>query len=349
MNVVGVPNQGTHNLSSLISNNVQGWNLVGNPFASSISWASVYAASGGAASGLYDYVEMYDYTIGDWNGYTSGSGIEIGSSQGFWVYGLPGATTLTLIIPESAKTTTSNSTIKTMAATPGFILKISGKGSPFSHTFHLKADADASDEFDNKDIPFHRSPNRATPQLYSTSGNRKINTNVFSGLSDNFDLELQAGVSYNGRFRLDAAGLDQLQEYTCIRLEDRLSNSFTDLRSQPYYEFDMNAGDNPSRFVLHLSKTTDHCASSMASAEELESNAEVLSTPGGNRINFSFSEAVPVTIEVVNVLGQQLVEPKQVIAAYSSEDIVLPEGYTGLYFIRIISEQEVIVKELFRK
>ncbi|MCX6296870.1 MAG: hypothetical protein NTX97_12570, partial [Bacteroidetes bacterium] len=144
MDAIGVPNQGNKNLSSLISNNVQGWNLVGNPFASNVSWASIYAASGSAASGLYDYIEMYDYTIADWHGYTSASAIEIGSAQGFWVYGLPGATSLTLIIPESSKTTTSNSTIKTASLLEDyFTLKMSNEEGNLAHTFKIAANSNS--------------------------------------------------------------------------------------------------------------------------------------------------------------------------------------------------------------
>nr|MDQ3047723.1 T9SS type A sorting domain-containing protein [Bacteroidota bacterium] len=352
MNTIGIPNQGNQNLSSLISNNAQGWNLVGNPFASSISWASVYSASGGAASGLYDFIEMYDYTIGDWNGYTSADAIEIGSGQGFWVYGLPGATTLTLLIPESSKTTASNSTIKApINSSRWFNMTISSSQNSFRHTFHVNASPDASDNFDATDLTFRSSPNKATPAVYAEVEGRKLNLNSFNSFSESYTMPLTLKVNAANTYTFSFLGLDQLEEYKCIRLEDKLTNSWIDLRSTEQYEFHTALLFDKNRFVLHLKKDKD-CEkqeSSAGVALTKEEHVSVFPLAGGNQINFSYSGLTAVTVSLVDLLGQDLVGSKNLMVETNSEMIMLPPDFHGIYFVKVVSEKGTVVKKFFRK
>ncbi|MFL5763716.1 MAG: T9SS type A sorting domain-containing protein [Bacteroidia bacterium] len=348
LNLTGIPAQGTRNLSAFISNNAQGWNLVGNPFASSISWASVYAASGAASSGLYDYIEMYDYTIADWNGYTSADGIEIGSGQGFWVYGLPGATGLTLIIPESSKTSSSNSSIKTMTNGQYLSLQLSGDQHSFAHTFRVRVLPDALNGIDALDIPFRKSPNLATPQLYSVVEGRKINTNSFNGSDDNYTIPLESKATYSGHYSLDVSGVRNISRYACISLEDKFLGKTIDLTAVSRYEFDMDTADRADRFALHFSKTGDCKATQAQQNAEGNQFVEVLPSAAGSHINFSFNESTPVTVEVMNTLGQSIVPELETTAGYSSQEIRLPDDYSGLYIVRITSAKGVVVKKLYR-
>lgn len=352
INAIGVPNQGNQNLSSLISNNVQGWNLVGNPFASSVSWASIYAASGGAASGLYDFIEMYDYTIGDWNGYTSADGIEIGSGQGFWVYGLPGASSLTLLVPESSKTTSSNSSIKAPAKTqPYFTLKIGSQANNFSHLFKVDAKETALDEFDAMDLPFRASPNKATPALYTTMNGAKVNLNTFSSLNNSYSFPISIKVNALGNYKISAAGFEYLSEYKCIQLEDRLTNTLIQLTTQNEYEFTMLNLLDEKRFVLHFNKDKD-CKEQLAVQDaivDVDNSVEVLPIEGGNVLNFNYSENTNVSVSVVNLIGQDIIEKQNFLVQQQSETIQLPDTFSGLYFIRISSDKGNVIKRFFKK
>lgn len=348
MNSIGVPNQGDFNLSGLLSNNGQGWNLVGNPFASSVSWASIYAASGGAASGLYDFIEMYDYTIGNWNGYTSADAIEIGSAQGFWVYGLPAASPLTLIVPESSKTTTSNSSIKSVAKPqPYFTLKINADNK-FSHTYKMAIKEDAKDGLDSNDMPFRPSPNLSTPQLYSIIEGKKMNVNVFNSLNDNYSVSLKTSAGYSGVYSIEAAGFDFIGEYTCVQLEDRLLHKMIDLKTEGKYSFEMSSTDNPARFILHLSKNAG-CRSlaSLAINNEFADNITMSHSSEADLINFRFNENTQIRIQVSNLLGQNMLE-KELTVTSGTEKIILPSGFKGIYLISIISDKGTVVEKFFK-
>ncbi len=354
MTTIGVPNQGDFDLSSTVSNNVQGWNLVGNPFASSVSWSSIYTASGAGASGMYDYVEMYDYTIEDWNGYTSADAIEMGSTQGFWIYGSPegGGGPITLIIPESAKTTSSNSSIKSAIKQSYFTLKMSSTFSPNAHVFKVAASATSSDGLELNDIPFRASLNKATPEMYCMIDGRKININNFNSSNNNYSITLKTKVALSGKYKIEPSGFDFIPDYTCVTLQDNLTGTIVDLKDGNGYCFTMNANDNPDRFILHFSKD-GNCktvtAASVAPSTDFANQVEILPTQNGNVLNFNLSETTSTSVSVVNVLGQTIVEAISLEANNQSININLPEGYSGLYIIKVESAKGSITKKFIKK
>jgi hypothetical protein len=350
MTTVGVPNQGDFNLSGSVSSTVQGWNLVGNPFASSISWANVYAASGAGASGMADYFEMYDFTIADWNGFTSADGVEIGSTQGFWVYGDVIGSPMTLLIPELSKTTSSNSSIK--AVKPSyFSLKLASANSSAAHIFKVMNNSDANDGLDKKDIPFRASLNKTTPEMYCMIEGKKININNFSSTNDNYSIPLKTKVNVSGNFNLSASGFDFVSEYTCIKLQDNLTGKVIDLTAEVNYPVTINVSDNADRFVLLFSKDANckSVASASSASADFSNQVEVLPTAQGNIINFNLSETTYTTISVVNVLGQTVVGSSSVNANNQSVNITLPEGFSGMYIIKIESAKGNITKKFVKK
>ncbi len=348
LTTVGVPNQGDHDLTSSISNAVQGWNLVGNPFASNIAWSTIYSDPG--TSGLEDYIEMYDYTIQDWNGYTSADAIEIAPTQGFWVYGLPGNGAVTLNIPETSKTTTSVSDIKASnKIQPYFILKLSNTSSNFAHKFKVATSDIASNGLDSKDIAFRPSPNKATPQMYCEIDGKKININNFNSSNDSYSIPLKTKVTISGNYKIEASGFDFV-DYTCIKLQDNLSGKVIDLTTNPYC-FSMNSTDNPDRFTLLFSKDGACKSAEIATSTSLDfsNQIEILPSLQGNTVNFNLSEITSTNISVINVLGQTIVETITLDASNQSIGITLPEGFTGLYFIKIESSKGSITKKFVKK
>ncbi|MEO6902806.1 MAG: T9SS type A sorting domain-containing protein, partial [Bacteroidia bacterium] len=350
LNTIGVPNQGTQNFSSRISHNSAGSNLVGNPFAANISWASVYAASGGASSNLYDLIDVYNQHIKDWQSYTSASNVELGSSQGFWVY-TKATGPYTLTIPESAKTTTSKDSVQKMMAPSVFTLKIADENSPFEHTFKMMAIENGNNGLDDQDLPFRFSPNETTPALYSMVEGKKINTHVFNSLNDNHTISLKTRVGIASTYTITADGFDYMNEYTCITLEDKALQKMIDLRSERMYTFKMTPTENDDRFVIHFSKTSN-CKSTTNNTELVSNFAndiDIINTNNGNTIHFNLSELTPTTVSFVNVLGQTITNPIVVSAYKQSIDITLPSGYTGFYLLKIESANGHIIKKFVKK
>jgi hypothetical protein len=350
LNTIGVPNQGTQNFSSLLSHNSSGSHLVGNPFAANISWASVYTASGGASSNLFDFIEIYNQQIQDWQSYTSNDNVELGSSQGFWVY-TEAAGPYTLIIPESAKTTTSKDSIQKTMAPSVFTLKIADKNSLFEHTFKMVATENGYNGLDKQDLPFRFSPNQTTPALYSMVEGKKINTHVFNSLNDYYTISLKTKVGIASTYTITADGFDYMNEFNCITLEDKVLQKMINLRSEKMYTFKMTPTDKDDRFVIHFSKnsTCNPATTNTNLVSDFANDIDIINTATGNTIHFNLSELTPTTVSFVNVLGQSITNAIVVPAYKQSIDIDLPKGYTGLYLLKIESAKGRVTKKFVKK
>ena len=348
LTTVGVPNYGDQSLTSLISYThaypAGSSNLVGNPFASSISWSAVLAAS----THLDPTIDMFDYTAGAYTNYSAGT--VIGSTQGFWVYTL--TNTATFNIPESAKTTATSSSLRTSIPEDFFTLKLSSADNktPYYQILKVGASQDATDGFDiGKDHWFRKSPMKTTPVLFSTIDRYQSSINVFNSNDENYDMPISTSVGISGYYKLDANNFGILSEYSCITLEDKLLNKTIDLKAQPSYSFRLNTTDNENRFIIHFSKSGNcNVSSGLKNLSTFENHTEILPTLYGNIINFNLNETTNSKVSVVNLLGQTIVEPTNVEALNQSINIYLPEGFSGMYLVKIESEKETTIKKFIK-
>ena len=141
-----------------------------------------------------------------------------------------------------------------------------------------------------------------------------------------------------------------MDEYKCIQLEDRAKNTFINLTAQSIYEFEMLKLEDEKRFVLHFNKD-ENCKQSkpLEDAAYFDNSVEVLSTQQGNILNFNYSEVTQTTISVLNLLGQDVIEKRNLAIGSQSETITLPLDFNGIYFIRISSDKGTVVKKFFKK
>lgn len=339
LTTVGVPSQGTQNLSPLISYAGAGSNLVGNPFASNISWNTVFAAS----SGILSTYDEYDSNAGSYA--TFGLGTEIAQGQGFWVYTTTPAATL--IVAENSKTTASNSSVRSVLPSPYLTLTLKGneKKISYSHTLKVNRTATASDELDFEDHPFRKSPQKEAPSITSKVGVKELSINTFREGHENYSLPLTTRAGLSGEYTIDIKGTENFPEYSCIRLEDKLTGKITVIAGETSIPVTLDV-EHRDRFVLHLSKDQD-CRSVIQ--ENAEGLIQITAIPEGNSIYFEFTEPTPVVIDVMNVLGQQLMESRSALISVGTEKIIVPDELSGIYLIRVSTPYKTIVEKFFRE
>jgi hypothetical protein len=344
-NAVGVPNFGDQSVPVSFTNGTgfEGQNLVGNPFASSISWSSVFSAS----SNIDNFADVFDFTTGNYANVNLGD--EIGSGQGFWVYALNGSADLN--IPESAKTTSSNSTYRSVS-TPLFNLNLASADG--SHTLAHKLELTSSSSFENSkdanDRSYRTSPNKKAPKITAVVDGKDYVRNAFSSNNNNYDLPLSVQVGIEGKYVINASNIDMVSnDYSCVTLEDKKLNQVIDLNSTTAYSFFASPNDSKDRFQLHFAKDGNCKTMSSTIASAIENQVQILPTMNGNSIAFNFAETLNTTVTVTNMLGQSIVEGFAIQANTQTIELGIPSDFSGMYIIKIENEKGVVTKKFVKK
>lgn len=257
-------NNGTINYPITITTTVdpalvelKGFNLVGNPYPSSVDWQ---AASGWDRSKLEVSVDGYDVWV--WNPTANNYGVF-----------------------NSVSLVGTNSISRYLAPMQGYFVKAAGTGnlgfdnSVRTHTgagnwfknsrikngvIRVTVESEDSSGTDEALIQFGYSDSKqgatklfshvaTVPSLYMRSSNKDYSVRYMTDTAENTSVpvEFKAGKDgfYNLAFNFDS------KEFDFVQLEDRLLKTYTSLKSSSSIRFKASITDSASRFVLHFTET----------------------------------------------------------------------------------------------
>ena len=300
-----------------------GWNLLGNPYPSSIDWSLAYAANN-------DKVDAATYrhvNASTWASYASGIQTNtatkyIAPGQGFFVVANAGGTvTFTDAMRVHNATTFYKSSEEVV---PNLVrLQVSGNG--YTDEAVVRFLPEATAVFDgNCDAHKLFGDVAGAAQIYST-GSTPLSINSLPE-TDVVPVGIKAGVS--GTYTIAATEINNLQYAT---LEDTKTGIFTDLANNAY-TFSFDKGENEMRFKLHFS---------MLGIEDNKNiTAAIYSYQKTAYINLK--ELAKADIFIYNIAGQ-LVSTK--LSAAGMNEIGLKN--TGNYIVKIVTDKTTQVKKIF--
>ena len=323
-----------------------GENLIGNPFASAITLSSILKTN------TLSSVDVYDYTIDNYKTLT-GSDI-IGPHQGFWAYAQ--STGASFVIPESAKSTNSNTALHRTAENeeeerPYLSLTIaSADGSHMmAHTLEIACSEKASDGWDEKDHPFRRSLNPKAPSITASAGKVALSISTFSNKHNTYVMPLNLKIGVNGLYHIHTAGIKNVnRDFALILLEDKLTHTFVDLNNSMDYTFSAQTTDLKDRFVLHFSKTLDYKPTSITTAVDLGEEIQIFKTNTGNLINFNSGKSQNMNISVIDIMGRAMIYDLNAQANDREIILTLPSDFHGWYIVVIESANGKTVKKFIQ-
>lgn len=230
-----------------------GWTMVGNPYASAIDWDS----PGWTKTNMNNAVYIWDPDLGQYATYIGGVGANggsryIASSQAFWVQA--NGNSPQLRITESAKADQEPVFFdQEIAKNPTLALLVSRNG--FSDETVVQFRKDGA-------VPFQpmldaRKKYGSTPQapnVSSISDGDHFAINSLPELTYRVTLPIEVLVGVSGNYTLELSQFDNFDATACIVLEDKLLETFTDLRNQAAYSCQIDDTTSSARFVLHISK-----------------------------------------------------------------------------------------------
>jgi len=269
-----------------------GWNLIGNPFASSLNWnlcsrtnidASVYAYDGDAGQ----YVS--------WNG--SIGALTDGIIPPMNAFFIKASANPELTILNSARTHAANNFYKEKSYVEDLlVLKVEGNG--FSDQTFIHFNGDASNNFDSDFDAYKLSGIEEAPQLYTKAGDSKLSINVLPYSSDEIEIPLSLKVGQDTEYKISVSE-NTFWETVDISLKDLESGILYDLRTQTSITINHGINNSSDRFLILINGAT-------GVEETSDENDGIEIYIFDNQIFIKTDEPGEVQVAVYNLLGQNI-------------------------------------------
>jgi chitodextrinase len=268
MENVGNPYQGdvTYEITPPIGNNESGWNLIGNPYASTIAWSndatawiknnisSVVAVRNNfnATSGQFLY---YDAATGLGTG-TGGvlAGGRIAQGQAFYVQSTGASPTLT--VTENAKSTGQQTLFRQQVASVSYLKLTVAQGSKEDAAILMLTDFGS----DDLDAQYDGIKKKNEGMLNFSSMSKNDYSLAINNMSDSFcskTIRLNLESARAGSYTLYASNISTLTSVGAVTLIDHYANQSVNLMEDPEYEFSVTSDGSSfgkDRFELILNR-----------------------------------------------------------------------------------------------
>lgn len=370
LDLVGPPNTGNQSLPVTYSNNSpdgtygDNWNLLSNPYPSSIDWDAVSGwtrtnIQGNTYFSWNDVAQNYASYPAGGPGVNSGTKY-IASSQAFFVQANAGSPVLN--ITENVKTSVNPSPQfwKTENSTPSYIkLKMSASSNRFTDESIIRFIDGATVNRDNAfDASKIASLNDSVPYISTMSTDLySLCVNTFPILTENVSIPIKVKTGITGNYTISLSGLDNSLTYNCLMLEDLLTDSVVDIKKAPY-SFSLPASGSGltanQRFKLHV--FADTISGNVACTVQKNPNAinekyalsdviDAYMSMGNLIVNFKSPIDDDLNINIYTVLGQKILSLEKVKTS-SSLELRMPTDTKGIYIVEFISNKSSIVKKM---
>jgi hypothetical protein len=336
-----------------ITKQTNGVNVVGNPYASPISWNAFRGlpsnTSALSTSGYKAFITTGGYAgaYGTFNG-SIGSPTsvtdKIASSQAFLVECLNPSATINAL--NTVRLTTPADVTSTFFSgynsVPDMIrMEVQGNGSQNEMVVYF--DASSVDAYNNNmDSRTIFAPTAGVPTIYSVVENNNIAINVMGQLNLDKVVPLGVKIQTAGTYSLVATDMTSFAPSVIAYLEDTQAGTITNLRTNPSYSVSLPVGEINNRFFLHfhpaveLNAINETCAGNdgklMINYPTTNTVNIVIKDANGNVVNAQNNVSGLVTINNL-VAGNYVAEMTFGVApnTYTTSDFFTVAGGNAVY------------------
>jgi hypothetical protein len=311
----------------------QGYNLVGNPYPSTIDWD---APSGWTRTNVNSAIYIWNPSTAKAETYVlgGGTGVDGGSryippTQGFFVI----CTANTTLGMNNNIRATTNRELRENYTTNEIRLKITGRNN--SSESLIRFNQEATERFDGEfDAYKFFSLIPSDPQIYTTNEeNIQFSINSIPSSTSIRSIPLHAYIGEDFGYALDW-DLSKLDEQMDLYLEDLFTSEVVNMRELSHYEFDAKKSDNRERFIIHLvpfgelyNKTNSLVTDEQNESLVYSSAKDIYVIPSENTTKAS--------VQVYNLFGKEIVNTQINTAGLAKVASALK---SGVYIVRLQSE-----------
>ncbi|MBP6977013.1 MAG: lamin tail domain-containing protein [Bacteroidales bacterium] len=315
-----------------------GYNLIGNPYPSSLNWDH--------SSILKDHVQHAIYfwnpELDGYSSYINGVGNNpettdsiIPAMQGFFIrVDVPGQTG-SVTFSNSARLHEVTGFYRTgNELFPLFRITSSGNGRQDQTTLCLRegSTGDFDAEFDAHKL----FGGEQVPHIYSVSDDgEQLSVSAYPSLEDMDGIIIGFSANSTGSYRLTFAGMETFPQGTVFLLEDLAVDSLVDCFSYPFYDFTFSTGDDPGRFILHFTP--------ISGQDEITAEEMILFPSGGN-LNLVPPHGFNGGMVTIHDLTGRLIHQETV----GTSPLLIPMKHAkGWLIVRIVADSRVISKKVY--
>lgn len=274
-NVTPVALPVTFTSSGVLGND--GWNIVGNPYASTIDWN---AASGWTKDNMDASIYITDNggttpRFATWNGVTgtNGGSRYIAMGQAFWVKA-SGAGTPVLTAAEDVKVPGIQTTFFREEA-PANLLRIAMVKGAIADDAVVHFRPDATNDFDPHADAWKMKNTSFNLSLLANTNKLAINSMADFKCTTSVNLMIEGAVP--GDYRLDFSSMESFTKPTTITLVDQFASDTTDVNLHDHYAFTVTAdpaSQGGKRFTLYFKAPLDSVSITQSGSTFTSSYAE---------------------------------------------------------------------------
>ena len=333
VDVYGTPNCGEIRIP--ITSDGDGWNLIGNPYPSSLNWDNVIIPDG-----LSPAIYRWDHIPSIWGRYATyidGVGINGGTNvipmmQGFFIYSSAN-TELKLQNSDRLQDNTLNSVFLSEKTylTPSFRVSVSGFDNEIEIVVRFKESSSSSYEPGTDALLFPVGDIHGVDFATLSNDDERLVINTMSENDLLNEIPVYLKVPKGGVYVIDQSSFDNFSSTSRLFLLDKHFGEIHDFRNGQY-EFNSGSFNSPDRFSLIIKEEA------LSSYQKEKLKAEIIKAGGGYAIKLDESNYTSnLRISIYNVQGQLI---KSIPTIEGQIIYELPKMNHNLYLLKVGTQFE---------
>lgn len=335
----GTPNSNTVNRAVVSGGAGAGYNLVSNPYACPVNWASVVAASSATLNPSFIILQENGSYATDPNGGT------IAGGQGFMCVA---TTSANMTFTESCKSIVANPNVIRQAAPGQVRIKVGNQVNGLGEETVVRLTADGDESYDAMiDLAYLPSPYDNATHIWTqnTNGEQFLLNNLGTS-EDHLMVPVSVITSTPGMQTLTFKDLNTVTEYNCAWLEDLTTGARINLNSTDTYAFNENEMGATRNFILHFERTSDCSFDLQTSTTSLDAASNVFVNNGQIFAQFEFETEEAVTISMYDLGGRIVMGETTMNVTQQTVSLTNPDAH-GIYLVRIQKGNEIATKKIY--
>jgi hypothetical protein len=316
------------------------YNLVGNPYPSSINWQS---DKWGTGRDNLDNTSGYDYWI--WNDSYRNYGVyntlnesgsngvsqDIAPEQAFFVRASTGSN-LTLTMNNNVREHSSQSWLKEVDAMPNQIrFKLTTDKNTYSDEMIFGVHA----SYDNGGSAKFWSMYTEAPEIWSIKNGNDYSIDRMPSIDQNTTVTIGIKAGVDGTYTVTASGVAEFGSASVL-LEDLKTGATQELKNNPVYSFAANPSNVPARLRLHFGGPFGVASTSKVNDITVYSYDNTIFVRNNNENNLAGD------VFVYNLIGQKILQRK-FDGKLTKIDLNIPPG---LYLANVVTAKENVSRKV---